>query len=184
MLKDKKTFFQKLAGTITVEEDDDMLIDGEEIYEEEELDIAKPARKGVAAIAKGKARKMEYEEEIDDEDEYEDSEDEGELSVDVYQTKSEIVVEAMVAGVKPEDLHLSITRDMITIKGSRDDNSQVADDDYFYRELFWGRFSRTILLPNEVIIEECEAVEKHGLLIVRMPKVDKARQTKLKVKSM
>ena len=109
--------------------------------------------------------------------------EEGELSVDVYQTSSEIIIEAMVAGVKPEDLHLSITRDMVTIKGRRDGNTQISDDDYFYKELYWGTFSRTILLPHEVEIEEAEAVEKHGLLIVRMPKVDKARQTKLKIKS-
>ena len=109
--------------------------------------------------------------------------EEGELSVDVYQTPNEIIIEAMVAGVKPEDLHLSITRDMVTIKGRRDGNTQVTHDDYFYKELYWGAFTRTILLPHEVEIEEAEAVEKHGLLIIRLPKVDKARQTKLKVKS-
>ena len=58
-----------------------------------------------------------------------------------------------------------------------------ADDDYFYRELYWGSFSRSILLPHEIEIESVEAVEKHGLLIVRLPKVDKARQAKVKVKS-
>jgi HSP20 family molecular chaperone IbpA len=114
------------------------------------------------------------------EDEEEVDMEEGELSVDVYQTANEIIIEAMVAGVKPEDLHLSITRDMVTIKGRRDGNTQVTHDDYFYKELYWGSFTRTILLPHEVEIEEAEAVEKHGLLIIRLPKVDKARQTKLK----
>jgi HSP20 family protein len=89
----------------------------------------------------------------------------------------------MVAGVKPEDLHISITRDMVTVRGRRDGNTSVTHDDYFYKELYWGTFTRTILLPHEVVIEDAEAVEKHGLLIVRLPKVDKARQTKLKVKS-
>jgi HSP20 family protein len=72
---------------------------------------------------------------------------------------------------------------MVTVKGRRDGNTQVTHDDYFYKELYWGSFTRTILLPHEVEIEEAEAVEKHGLLIIRLPKVDKARQQKLKVKS-
>ena len=113
----------------------------------------------------------------------EEEEEDGELSVDVYQTQNEIIIEAMLAGVKPEDLQISITRDMVTIKGRRDGNTQISDDDYFYRELYWGSFSRSILLPHEIEIESVEAVEKHGLLIVRLPKVDKARQAKVKVKS-
>lgn len=183
MLKDKKTFFERLAGTITVEDEDDETTEIEyedEEYEEEAPKKASAQTRTISARAQGsrpsRVSAMEDENSI-----YE--EEEGELSVDVYQTNSEIIVEAMVAGVKPEDLHLSITRDMVTIKGRREGNGQVGEDDYFYRELYWGAFTRTILLPHEVIIEEAEAVEKHGLLIVRMPKVDKARQTKLKVKS-
>jgi HSP20 family protein len=72
---------------------------------------------------------------------------------------------------------------MVTIKGKRDGNTQVIEDNYFYRELYWGSFSRTILLPHEIQIEEVEAVEKHGLLIIRLPKIDKSKQAKIKVKS-
>mgnify|MGYP000340686217 CR=1 FL=1 len=178
MLKDKKTFFERLAGSITVEDDDDEVVDinNEDFNEEvEELPIKSSTRRAPAATTNKRPVHATVE------DEYE--EEEGELSVDVYQTQSEIIIEAMVAGVKPEDLHLSITRDMVTIKGRREANGQIADDDYFYRELYWGNFSRTILLPHEIEIEEAEAVEKHGLLIIRMPKVDKARQAKIKVKS-
>ena len=80
------------------------------------------------------------------EDEYE--EEVGELSVDVYQTQTEIIIEAMVAGVKPEDLHLSITRDMVTIKGRREANGQIADDDYFYRELYWNQLLTHNITPS------------------------------------
>jgi HSP20 family protein len=173
MLKDKKTFFEKLAGSITVEDDDEEIDIDEDVYEEEPR-----VRKGASEAARTRRAVAP----VVEEDSYED-EEEGELSVDVYQTSNELIIEAMVAGVKPEDLHLSITRDMVTIKGRREGNTGVADDDYFYRELYWGNFTRTILLPSEVVIEEAEAVEKHGLLIIRMPKLDKARQTKLKVKS-
>lgn len=182
MLKEKKSFFERLAGSISVEEEDDQVDFTPEISHdepEEELPVKHVGSKSAQLSAQAARPKHHIVEEETDEPEME----EGELSVDVYQTNSEIIIEAMVAGVKPEDLHLSITRDMVTIKGRRDGNTQVNHDDYFYKELYWGTFTRTILLPHEVEIEEAEAVEKHGLLIIRLPKVDKARQTKLKVKS-
>ena len=111
-----------------------------------------------------------------------DGEEEGELTIDVYQTPTEIIIKSMVAGVKPEDLDISITRDMVTLKGRRETERFVKDEDYYHRELYWGSFSRTIMLPAEVEVDEAEAVEKHGLLIIRLPKLDKNRQTRLRVK--
>ena len=89
----------------------------------------------------------------------------------------------MVAGGGDEDLDITITREMVTIKGSRGEAREVADEGYFHHELYWGSFSRTILLPEEVEVEESVAEEKNGLLIIRLPKIDKERQTKLRVKS-
>ena len=89
----------------------------------------------------------------------------------------------MVAGVRPDDLDLSITRDMVTIKGKREESHEVENEDFFHKELYWGSFSRTVLLPQEIDVEASEASEKHGLLIIKLPKIDKDRQTKLKVKS-
>lgn len=182
MLKEKKSFFERLAGSISVDDEDDVDF-SPEIEEQEEAEEVpiKHTRKqsDMPAVPKGRQHIAHIEDDADEDGDME----EGELSVDVYQTANEIIIEAMVAGVKPEDLHLSITRDMVTIKGRRDGNTQVTHDDYFYKELYWGSFTRTILLPHEVEIEEAEAVEKHGLLIIRLPKVDKARLTKLKVKS-
>lgn len=108
--------------------------------------------------------------------------EEGELSVDVYQNQNDIVIKTMVAGVKPEDLDVSISRDMVTIKGKRESERTVADDDYFHKELYWGTFSRTIVLPEEIDVDSAEAIEKHGLLIIRLPKLDKNRSTRLKVR--
>lgn len=115
---------------------------------------------------------------------WQEEESEGQLTVDVHQTPSDIVIRTMVAGVKPDDLEINITRDMVTIKGKRDATREVSDEDYFFRELYWGTFSRTILLPQEIESENAEATEKFGLLTIRLPKIDKGRQTKLKVKSM
>lgn len=111
------------------------------------------------------------------------AETEGELAVDVYQTPSHIIIKAMIAGVRPEDLDVSITRDMVTIRGKRERATEGQSGDFFFQELYWGAFSRTIVLPQEVEIEEAEAIEKHGLLIIKLPKLDKGRQAKLKVKS-
>ena len=112
-----------------------------------------------------------------------EEEKDGELTVDVYQTNDMIVIKAMIAGVRPEDLDISITRDMVTIKGSREEEKIARDDDYFIRELYWGSFSRSISLPEEIDVDDSEAIEKHGLLILKLPKLDKKRQSKLKVKT-
>ncbi len=150
MAKEKKSFFERITGTVRMDNDH---------TEDKEKDDGK----GLVT----------WEEE---------TEKEGELTVDVYQTSDMIVIKAMIAGVKPEDLDISITRDMITIKGKREEERTAKDDDYFLRELYWGSFSRTITLPEEIDVDEAEAIEKHGLLILKLPKLDKKRQSKLKVK--
>lgn len=109
---------------------------------------------------------------------------EGELAVDVYQTSDAIVIQAMVAGVPPENLTVSATREMVTIKGKRSAPAGITPDNYFYQELYWGAFSRTILLPSEVEAEEVEATERHGLLTIKLPKLDKGRIKTVKIKSL
>lgn len=113
----------------------------------------------------------------------EEEQSDGQLPVDVYQTPNEIVIRAFVAGVRPDELNVSISRDMVVIEGSRDERDSIVDSDYFTRELFWGSFSRTILLPQEVDVDNSSAGAKDGLLSIILPKLDKARQTKLRVKA-
>jgi HSP20 family protein len=153
-MKDNRSFFEKLTGSVRMDDMED------EIVEETKL----PSRGGINASPL-----------------LEESE-EGELTIDVYQTPSEIVIKSMVAGVKPEDLDISITRDMVVIKGKRETEKFVKDEDYYHQELYWGSFSRSIMLPAEVEVEEADAIEKHGLLIIRLPKIDKNKQTRLRVK--
>lgn len=154
MTKTNKDFFKKLKGILTIGTRDDSEI--ESIEDEEDVEEAA--------------------EEILDEEE-------GQLAVDMYQTPGEIVIKTMVAGVRPEDLDISITRDMVTIRGRRSVSYDNSDNDFFHKELYWGAFSRTIVLPAEIEIEEAEAKEQHGLLVLTLPKIDKNRQSKLKVKS-
>mgnify|MGYP001577564933 CR=1 FL=1 len=107
----------------------------------------------------------------------------GQLTVDVHQTADSIVIKCMVAGVRPEDLDVSITRDSVTIRGKRSADATVSDSDYFLKELYWGEFMRTIVLPAEIEADEAEAQEKFGLLVIRLPKINKNKQTRLRVKS-
>ncbi len=106
----------------------------------------------------------------------------GELAVDVYQTSDSIVVKALIAGVQPASIDIALTREMLTITGQRAEEREVEDEHYYQRELYWGSFTRTILLPEEVDVDMAEASEKHGVLMIRLPKVNKKRQTKLKVR--
>lgn len=112
-----------------------------------------------------------------------EEEQEGELSVDIYQTSDAIVVKALVAGVNPNSIDISLTRDMITIRGHREEHKEVTEENYFYKELYWGAFTRTILLPEEVDVDLAEANTSHGILVIRLPKINKDRKTKLKVKA-
>lgn len=107
----------------------------------------------------------------------------GQLAVDVYQTKDEIIIKSTIAGVKPEDIDISINNDMITIRGKREKDHEVVDDNYFYRECYWGGFSRSIILPCEVKTDKISASMKNGVLTVIMQKATKMNKvTVVKVK--
>lgn len=108
---------------------------------------------------------------------------EGHLPVDMYQTAGELIIRTFVAGVRPDEMNVSISRDMVVVEGSREERSEASGPDYFNQELFWGTFSRTIMLPQEVDVDGAQASSKDGLLTIVLPKLDKTRQTKLKVRA-
>ncbi|MFA6524123.1 MAG: Hsp20/alpha crystallin family protein [Candidatus Paceibacterota bacterium] len=152
MQNKKRSFFEKLTGSIRAEENNEEF------------------------------KKISVKEDKSN-DWMEEENQEAELTVDVYQTPTEIIIQTMVAGVKPEDIELTIARDMITIRGKREESRKVEEDNYFSKELYWGAFSRTILLPQEIEPEESEATEKHGLLTIKLEKIDKEKKTSVKIKS-
>lgn len=165
----KKSFFERLTGSMRVHDDD--------MFEPIEHSRAhkKDEEEKVIKVAEEKDPFSHT---------YEDEEDEdGELPIDLYQTDDELIVHAFVAGVKPDELQISITRDTLTVKGKRQASATIDDDDYHVRELYWGSFSRTVTLPAEVEPEEAEAVEKHGLIIIKLPKIDKQKRASIRVKS-
>jgi len=106
----------------------------------------------------------------------------GQLAVDVYQTDDELVIQSTIAGVKPEDLDISIEGDVITIRGAREKPVQDSEINYFYQECYWGQFSREIILPCEVDPSRVEATMKEGVLTVRIPKIEREKKRKIMVK--
>lgn len=99
-------------------------------------------------------------------------ETEGQLSIDVYQTNKEIVIKSTIAGVKPEDLKISLHNDLLNIKGFRQEDKNIKDENYLYRECYWGSFSRSIILPFEVDGKDIKAEIENGLLTIRLKKAE------------
>jgi HSP20 family protein len=164
----KRSFFDRLSGSATADDNFDPF--------DEDLPTATLPSKKESNHTRGKETIPSLP--LDD-----DSGGEGQLPVDVHQTQSDIIIRAFVAGVRPDELSISISRDMVEIEGSRMEREQIVSHDAFMRELFWGSFSRTIMLPQEVDVEASSANAKDGLLTIILPKLDKARQTKLRVKA-
>ena len=95
----------------------------------------------------------------------------GELVVDVFETNSEFVVVSAIAGVQIKDLDISVEKDMMVIKGQRQDPHKDSDKKYFYQECYWGPFSKKIVLPENIDIEKADAQMNKGVLVVKIPKM-------------
>ena len=165
----KKSFFERLTGSVGA---DDYNKDIEEENPEDEGENEEEGDEPEAGTVATKPKRKEWLQ----------ANDEGQLTVDMYQTGNEIIIQSTVAGLKPEELDVSISQDMVTIRGKRQRMHEISKENYFYQELYWGSFSRSILLPQEVDADSAEATIKEGLLTLRLPKLDKNRVQKLKVK--
>jgi len=106
---------------------------------------------------------------------------EGELAVDLYQNEEELVLRSAIAGVKPEKLDILIEQDVITIAGTREEPEEKGKIDYFSRECYFGTFSRKIISPVEIDFSRAKAVMKEGILLIKIPKVQKEKRIKLEV---
>src|SRR3989344_3910019 len=112
----------------------------------------------------------------------EDSDFEGELAIDVYETDTEFVVQSTIAGIKAENLDITIENDIVTVKGSREKQVTEETKKYYYQECYWGAFSRQVILPEEVDGSKAEAAIKDGVLTLRIPKVVKIQKRKIAIK--
>lgn len=109
---------------------------------------------------------------------------EGALNIDMYQTKDNVIIKSTIAGVRPDDIDITVANDMVTIQGSRSREEKIHDDDYFYQECYWGGFSRSVIVPVDIDSEHIEADLKDGILTIIIPKAAKAKTKKVKVKGL
>ena len=160
MDKDTKNFFEKLAGVKSNNSDN-----------EEEIELEP---KTILDQEMEEKEEMTLEEIFD--------EPEGELALDVYQTPASFIIESAIAGVSPEDIEISISPESISIKGKREKTEKIKTENYIHQECYWGRFSRTIILPQEIDSDKAQANFKNGVLKITLPKVNKNKTKKVKVK--
>ena len=102
--------------------------------------------------------------------------EEKQLSVDVYQTENTLVVLAPIAGAKLSDISITITDDVLTIRGQRSNGeANIHPNAYYAQECFWGTFSRSIILPKNLKTDEINASFKNGILKIEIPKSESAK---------
>ena len=106
---------------------------------------------------------------------------EGELAVDVYQTEKDIVIQSAIAGVRPEELNISVENDVVTIRGTRKNSTVSETKEYLHEECFWGAFSRQIFLPEEVDVKNVQATMRDGVLTLRLPKLKTEKTKRVKI---
>lgn len=196
-----KSFFEKLKKGMGIELPVEEELKEEEIkvkeieienqdYNEEKQRIIKKTRK--KAIRKKPKKKMvarqiiSKKEILKTTDAPEQKDDwlvpEGQLSIDVYQTKDELIIQSAIAGIKSESLDIALEGDVITIKGNRKKPIEEQGD-YFTKECYWGKFSREIILPVETDPNRAKASMKQGILIIRIPKILREKKRKISIKN-
>lgn len=197
MPKKEKSFFGKIMGGNVTDEDekpivpqedpqeyDDVeeeeveeLVEDESYDDEDDADLEVEQEEFVATVEPAAA-------ESDRKDEDWMNDYEGALNIDMYQTKDNVIIKSTIAGVRPEDIDITVANDMVSIKGSRQKEENVAADDYFYQECYWGSFSRSVIVPVDIDSEHIEADLKDGILTIIVPKAAKAKTKKVKVKGL
>lgn len=179
MTKQKQSFFERLTGARSAEETHAPL----PVFEEETEEMITPSHPDTLEMGRATLPDESAwagnttEPDMDGQDD-----SEGQLTIDVYQTDNEIVIKSTIAGVKPEDLDVAINNDMVTIKGERKNEEAVPEHSYYYQECYWGSFSRSILLPVDIIADKAEASLKNGILTIKLPKADTTRIKRIQVR--
>jgi len=178
MVKTKRSFFEKLTGSHRIEPEE---------YAEETLETNRGMQQ-LNNIYEEEAQEIlmsspsSIKKDMNEETFISNDSGEGQLTIDVYQTDTEIVIKSTIAGVKPEDLDVTINNDMVSIRGERKREEQVSEENYYYQECYWGNFSRSVILPVDIISEKSEASMKNGILTIRLPKSDTNKTKKIQVR--
>lgn len=181
----KKSFFQLITGREPANEEEEYEQRYKEILAAAENASVKNKIKNELPVAKTEKKNAPVRVNFEPESEPADEPpgEEGQLTIDVYQTPEEMVIKSTIAGVKQDELDITIATDMVTIQGVRRKDENISPEDYYYQELYWGPFSRSVILPQEVDTESAKAALKDGILTIRLPKFERGRTKKLRINS-
>lgn len=183
MTKQKRSFFEKLTGAREVETPAESYPENVSVYspaeEPQSLRMTTGTNEYAAPREEGSWSTPSYPQAAQP---AADDNADGQLTIDVYQTENDIVIKSTIAGVKPEDLDVSINNDMVSVRGERKNEEIVEHGNYYYQECYWGSFSRSVLLPVDVIPEKADAALKNGILTIRLPKADTTKTKKIQVR--
>ncbi|HPW34332.1 MAG TPA: Hsp20/alpha crystallin family protein [Candidatus Paceibacterota bacterium] len=172
-MDNNRDFFEKLAGISSEEEANNP--------DEVEAQLTRASKSALKEKEKVEDNFLiDKDSIIDDAMDFEDAE--GHLMIDVYQTAETIIIESAIAGITADELDIAITPESVTIKGERKRKEKVKKDDYLYQECFWGKFTRSIILPQEIDPDKSQAALKDGVLKITLPKVSKTKSKRVRVK--
>jgi len=105
----------------------------------------------------------------------------GQLSLDLYKEGDNLIIQSTIAGVEPDHLDISVEPDLITVRGARQRETEIKDKNYFYQECFWGKFSRTLVLPYPVQPDKVKAKLKNGILTIILPIAQEGSSANVKI---
>ena len=167
--KPKRKLKKSEIKTVSIELEAEEKPRAEKVVKEEKIEEKKILKEEKSSAALAKKDKEKW------------PEPEGQLAIDVYQTESDLIIQSAIAGVSPENLDVSIEKDLLTIRGKRK-RPDDEEGDYFSQECYWGAFSREMILPVEVDPGRVEATLKEGILTIRIPKIMREKKTKIVIK--
>jgi len=104
------------------------------------------------------------------------------LALDVVENKDEFLVKASLPGINPDDLEITFTENVLTIKGETKEDKEIKEEQYHLRERRQGVFSRSISLPNRVKSDAIEASYDSGVLTLKLPKVEEVKAKRIAIK--
>ena len=104
-------------------------------------------------------------------------------AIDLYQTNKEVVVKAALPGVRPDDVQISLTADVLTLRGDYKQESNIEDSAYHIREHRHGMFERSIMLPSPVLADKAKAEFENGILSIFLPKSEATKPKTINIKA-
>ena len=104
-------------------------------------------------------------------------------AIDLFQTEEEVVVKASLPGLKAEDVHISITADVLTLSGEFKPANEKKGATYHIREHRYGSFERSVMLPTDVQTDQAKADFENGVLTITLPKAETVKPKTINIKA-